>query len=356
MAIGDKIVVGPITAIASNPALTDNSTNIASTHYVNEMLKGRKNYIINGNFDIWQRGTSQTSSSYGSDDRWLNSSGGSTKTHSQQAFTLGQTDVPNEPKYFSRTVVTSVAGAGNQCSKYQGIESVRTLAGKTATLSFYAKADAAKNIAVEFLQDFGTGGSPSAAITGIGVTTCALTTSWQKFTVTVNIPSINGKTLGTSGDDRLNVLFWFDAGSDYNSRANSLGQQSGTFDIAQVQLEEGSVATNFEVRHPATELALCQRYYEVGSGVSYFPSAGTAYSGVAVNYKVTKRAAPTVTVFDDVSTSGKVTAITGPGGQVANAYSYASTGLDTTNILHIVYAGGSSIYGLRFTFAADAEL
>ena len=89
-----------------------------------------------------------------------------------------------------------------------------------------------------------------------------LTTSWQKFTVTVNIPSISGKTLGSNNDDFLGLYFWLDAGSDYNSRTNSLGQQSGTFDIAQVQLEAGSVATPFEMRPIGTELALCQRYYQ----------------------------------------------------------------------------------------------
>jgi len=228
---------------------------------IGKLQSGRKNYIINGNFDIWQRGTSQTNAGYASDDRWSNYHNGSTKTHSQQEFTLGQTDVPNEPKYFSRTVVTSVAGVYNYCFKIQRLESVRSLAGKTATLSFYAKADAAKNIAVELTQQFGTDGSPSEAITGIEVTTCVLTTSWQKFTITVNLPSIAGKTLGTNNDDSLELLFWFDAGSYYNARTNSLGQQSGTFDIAQVQLEEGSVATNFEYRPIGEELALCQRYY-----------------------------------------------------------------------------------------------
>jgi len=221
-----------------------------------------RNKLINGGFDIWQRGTSQTSNGYGSDDRWSNENLGSTKTASRQTFTLGQTDVPNNPKYWARTVVASVAGAGNYCSKIQRIESVYTLAGQTATLSFWAKADASKNMAVELVQWFGTGGSPSSAVTGLGVTTCALTTSWQRFTVTVTLPSISGKVLGSGNDDHLALIFWMDAGSSFNARTNSLGQQSGTFDIANVQLEAGSAPTPFESRPIGTELALCQRYYE----------------------------------------------------------------------------------------------
>lgn len=222
-----------------------------------------RNKIINGGFDIWQRGTSQTSSGYGSDDRWMNENIGSSKTHSQQSFALGQTDVPGNPKYFSRTVVTSVAGSGNFCGKRQRIEGAKTLSGQMATLSFWAKADAAKNIAVEFLQNYGSGGAPSSGVGNIGVTTFSLTASWKYFTTTVFIPSISGKTLGTNNDDCLEVLFFFDAGSSFNSRTNSLGQQSGTFDMANVQLEAGASATPFEQRPIGTELSLCQRYYEV---------------------------------------------------------------------------------------------
>jgi len=143
----------------------------------------------------------------------------------------------------------------------QKIEGVESFAGETVTLSFYAKADASKNIAVEFFQNFGTTGSPSTSVTGIEVTTVSLTASWVKYTVTADIPSITGKTLGTDGNDYLAVAIWLDAGSDSNARTNSLGNQSGTFDIAQVQLEKGSVATDFERRSYGEELALCQRYY-----------------------------------------------------------------------------------------------
>lgn len=223
-----------------------------------------RNKLINGNFDFWQRGTSQTSSGYESADRWASLHVGSSKTASQQSFTNGQTDVPNNPRFYFRHAVTSSSGNGNYVQFYQAIEDVRILAGKTVTLSFYAKADSNKNIATEFTQWFGTGGSPSSWNTGLSVTTHNLTTSWQKFTVTTVIPSISGKTIGSDENTSYTgIYFHFDAGSNFNARTNSLGQQSGTFDIAQVQLEEGSSATPFEHRPAGLEFSLCQRYYQI---------------------------------------------------------------------------------------------
>lgn len=235
-----------------------------------------RNKIINGNFDIWQRGTSQTSSGYGSADRWVLGLTGTSDTMSQQSFALGQTDVPNNPKYFMRHVVTTSAGAGNYALVNQRIEGVETLSGQTATLSFWAKADASKNIAIEFIQNFGTGGSPSTQVDTIGSQLIALTTSWTKYTVSVSIPSVSGKTLGSDANDWLGLIFWFDAGSTYGSRTASLGQQSGTFDIAQVQVEEGSGATSFEMRSINEESSLCLRYY---INTLYTGGAGYATGG-----------------------------------------------------------------------------
>lgn len=221
-----------------------------------------RNRIINGNFDIWQRGTSLSAATGVRflADRWKTQGAGSTCAPSRQSFTLGQTDVPGEPRYFHRVVVASSAGAGNLARLQQFLEGVRSLAGQTATVSFYAKADAAKNIAVEFSQSFGSGGSPSAFVSAIGVTTVGLGTTWAKYTVSVTVPSIAGKVIGTDDNDWLALSFWLDAGSDFNARTNSLGQQSGTFDIAQVQLEPGSIATTFEFRPIGVELGLCRRY------------------------------------------------------------------------------------------------
>ena len=251
-------------ASAANPALVlaaDGSATANVSAINGGPLAGFRNAIINGNFDIWQRGTSFTANGYGGADRWAVTATGSTHSTSRQAFTLGQTSVPNEPTWFHRTVVASVAGSSNQALMYQCIEDVRTFAGQQVTISFWAKADATKNIAFELTQNFGTGGSPSAEVIGIGTVKKSLTTSWQKITHTVSVPSISGKTLGSNGDNKLLLLVWFDAGSSFNSRTDTLGQQSGTFDIAQVQVEPGPVATTFERRPIGTELALCQRYY-----------------------------------------------------------------------------------------------
>lgn len=266
-------------------------------------VKGFKNYIINGNFDIWQYKDAgmtypQTSGGYGSDDRWANGSIGSTNIHSRIDCTDTERALFNA-SYFSRTAVSSVAGASNSVTKFQFIENVTKLAGKTVTLSFWAKADSNKNIAIEFGQVFGTGGTPSSTVTGIGSQLVALTSTWQKFTKTVTIPSIVGKTLGTDGVHTTSTYidFWFDAGSSLNSRSANLGQQNGTFDIAQVQLEEGSVVTPFEQRPYGLELSLCQRYYEIGQTQPFIGQVNiydeSTRMGVC-NFKVSKRITPSM--------------------------------------------------------------
>ena len=300
-----------------------------------------RNKIINGNFDVWQRGTSGTSGHVA--DRWVNAINGTTQTQTQKLFSLGQTDVPNEPRYYVECAVTSVAGAPNAAILWQTIEGVRTFAGQTVTVSFWAKADASKDIAVEFDQYFGTGGSPSSAVTSIGVTTCSLTTSWQKFTVTANIPSISGKTIGTAGNDFLRLNLWFDAGSDYNARTNSLGQQSGTFDIAQVQLEAGDTATPFEHRSYGQELALCQRYYATSRATARFTaSAGSDIVENHAYWPVYMRANPTVTI----------TAGTRLNASVVSVFSISPLG----SRFYLKPTASGDCYAVNETLTLDAEL
>ena len=321
--------------------INENGDNVATT----SNLVGFKNYIINGNFDIWQRGTSQTVSGYGSDDRWSNHNFGSTKTHSRVACTDTERALFNA-NYFSRTVVSSVAGTKNYVYKSQSIENITKLAGKTVTLSFWAKADSNKNIAISHAQAFGTGGAPSPTTT-YHVSKIALTTSWQKFTLTFSIPSIVGKTLGTDGvhTSIQYITFWFEAGSNIVYTDN-LGQQSGTFDIAQVQLEEGSVATPFEQRPYGLELSLCQRYFERSDTHHWATNLTDGAPPVLysfnpiIRYAVVKRVRPTLN-FNEVDGTLGVQII-----------GHHTAGFDFRNV-NTNIAGSPDKY---FTFTADAEL
>lgn len=279
------------------------------------------NILGNGDFQVCQRATSQTASGIQSDDRWKNDHSVATKTHSVQEFTIGQTDVPGNPKYYSRTIVTSGSTAASFCNKNQNIFKVEKTSGLPVILSFYAKADSAKNIASEFAQVFGTGGSPSSNVTGIGVTTYALSTVWQKFITAISIPSIAGKTLGTDGNDRLVLTLWFEAGSDYNARTNSLGNQSGTFEISDVQLIFGSNAKAFQRKSFEDNLAECLPYYEksydyetavgtityIGSVQDAAPSGRSTATWYRNQFQMPKAITPSVTIYSPKSgTSGYI--------------------------------------------------
>ncbi len=339
-----ELVLGGAGTTASEIVFDDSDVQFTADNVQNgiEQARFKKNRIINGNFDIWQRGTSQTSNDYDSDDRWFNGNEGSTKVASQQTFTVGQTDVTGNPKYYSRTVVTSVAGAGNNVIKYQEIEYVETLSGTEVTFSFWAKADSAKDIAIEFSQYFGSSGSPSSSVSGIGSQKVTLSTSWQKFELSVDIPSISGKTLGTDGNDFLQARFWFDAGSTYDSRTDTLGQQSGTFDISQVQLEAGGSATDFENRTVGEELLLCQRYYTYGIGLNQMNMSAAFSCAAVVYFPVELREAPTVAVANianvNMSSTLDISVVTTKS---------INIGADTAG------AGNARIY---MSYTADAEL
>ena len=207
---------------------------------------GRKNVIINGNFDIWQRGSSFTATGYTADRWYAIASGTGTTTISQQSFTLGQTDVPNEPKYYLRIAKSSGATSGDYLSSKN--ESVRTFAGQATVISFYAKASAATTLTPTIRQNFGTGGSPSSVNDSVK-SDISVTTSWQKFTITHTFDSISGKTLGTANDDHIELFF------------NIQNAAGDSVDFAQFQWEAGSVATDFERQQPGDILLQCRRYF-----------------------------------------------------------------------------------------------
>ena len=211
-------------------------------------ISGFRNAIINGGFDVWQRGTSATAvnNSYTSADRWVNTFDGSSSatTISRQSFTLGNTISGYEPEYFLRYAQTSAGSGGSFRTICQRIEGVRTFAGQTITLSFWAKADSSRTVDTRIRQNFGSGGSANVDTLGSSIN---LTTSWSRYSTTVTLPSISGKTIGTG--NMLEVFLFLPLNT------------TQTIDIWGVQVERGSIATPFEQRPIGTELSLCQRYF-----------------------------------------------------------------------------------------------
>ena len=239
--------------------------------------------LINGNFDVWQRGTSFTTPNAYSADRWMSTTTGGTHTISRQTFTVGQTDVPNNPLYYFR----HVADASNSDARLtQRIEGCEHFAGQAVTLSFWAKAGAGLDFkSIDRRQNFGSGGSANveASLTGGDIT---LTTSWQQFTITETLPSISGKTVGV--DNYLSYEFKFPDGAF-------------TIDMSEVQLCAGSVALPFQPKSKGQEELDCMRYTEVINysqretiGVLFFTDSGSFK--MPLKYKVRKRAIPTITL------------------------------------------------------------
>ena len=214
---------------------------------------GVVNKLINGNFCVWQRGTSFTSNGYTA-DRWrLNKSGTGTTTVSQQDFTVGQTDVPDNPKHFIRLAKSSGTSSGYNDYIAQRVEGVETFASTQCTLSFYCKsASGNPNIKIQVSQNFGSGGSPSTAVT-TDISTDTTSSSWTKKSFTFTPASISGKTLGTNDEGTTHYL---------EIRIMIEGAATSSADFAQVQLERGPQASDFVVTDFATERAKCLRYYQ----------------------------------------------------------------------------------------------
>jgi hypothetical protein len=229
-----------------------------------------KNKIINGNFGVWQRGTTFTSIADGaySADRYITAFNGTgVRSITQQTFTPATAPVAGyEGQYFLRIDQTT-AGTGASANRFsQRIEDVRTFAGQTATFSFWAKAASAITLpSLGIVQNFGSGGSAGV---GTNVTSSiAITTSWQRFSYTLAVPSISGKTVGTSS--YLEVRFELPINSTF------------TFDIWGVQAEYGSKATPFQTATGTIqgELAACQRYYWRNTPGTNYGAYGVGVAG-----------------------------------------------------------------------------
>lgn len=268
----DNINAGTLGLTYIPATLTGKDADTLDTYHAADLIKGNKNRIINGDFNVMQKSTAGP-------DLWK----GSSTTLTQQSHTVGQTSVPDNPAYYLR------ASAATTAVFYTRIEDVRTFASQQCTLSFYAYSTNAKTMTVKLKQNFGSGGSTEVeAYSG----TVSLTTGWTKFTITDTLDSISGKTVGAG--NYLEVYF----------TAATTGATDYIY-MSHVQLEKGAVASEFEFRPYGTELALCQRYFEswfvAGSGMRMPNTLGWVTSTTQARYittfRVPKRVTPTTVAF-----------------------------------------------------------
>lgn len=280
---------------------------------------GFKNRIINGGMVIDQRNAGASFSNVDSAfclDRWkLASYDGSAQTGK---FTVQQNAGSVTPPvgYVNYLGVTSSAATtGSSTAIYyvgQPVEglNVSDLAWGTAsavsvTLSFWVRSS--------LTGTFGGAITNSAQNYSYPFTfTISSANTWEQKTVTI-AGATSGTWLTTNGIG-LRLIFNLGTGSTYTGTAGSwsantylnatgatnvLGTNGATFYITGVQLEKGSTATSFDYRPYGTELALCQRYYEL---TDYEIVASGYYA--AGYWKVEKRASPTITIKQRSTGSG----------------------------------------------------
>ena len=307
-------------------------------------LYAGKNKIINGDFFVNQRNfTSSTTTSDFGFDRWKFVYATGTVTYSSQAFTAGAAPVAGyEASNFARIATTGQSASNAQSRFQQAIENVRTFAGQTVTLSFWAKADSGTpKVFGYFGQGFGSGGSSFVDIYASAVT---ISTSWARYSITVAIPSISGKTVGTGSS--LLMALWTSAGSGIATIGSAIGIQNATIDFWGVQVEAGSTATAFQTATGTIqgELAACQRYYWRATAGDYVPhglgfAINTTTSVFNIQNPVPMRIAPTSVDYANV----------GVGLPGTGVYPITSLVIDrvTTNIALVQTAGSSGLTSNR---------
>jgi len=355
----------------------------------NSQIGGRRNMVINGAMQVAQRATSATGVG-GTNEEYPTIDRFNFTTTSAGRFTMEQVaDVhdgfANAMKLSCTTADTSISASEALIlqTKFEGQDMQQLRYGSSSaesiTVSFYVKGNASATYTLEWRNEEDG--------RNIGKT-FNVTTDWTRVIIT-----FTGDTGGSPVDDDNTHAFtlgiWLHGGSTFsggtftenvyhstNNQRIGDGQTSfldstdRTFFITGLQMELGSQATPFEHRSFGEELQLCQRYFEksysAGTAPASDTSAGlittdtmggdttTAYLTHQLEYRVAKRSAPTVVIYDQAETSGKVTShVTGV--STANNQTISTEHAGDKSI-SMNRASGDAANGFRFHYTADAEL
>ena len=291
--------------------INENGDNVATT----SNLVGFKNYIINGNFDIWQRGTSGfLGSSYGA-DRWISSVG--VESYSRQnTDSLGG--------YYAR--ITRTTASTSSLLLVQRLEqvNVKDLRNKTLTLSLYVRQTVGTTLPINLY-----------------IYTPTVVDNYVSVVLQETISILSNPT---STFQKVSVSFTVKNEMVLKGFAIAIGNLSSgiaSIDIHQVQLEEGSVATPFENRPYGLELSLCQRYYEtIQLNMNTYQLVGHVF-GHSAPFRTLKRTSPTISVTYQA---------------YSNATTIDASGTNSNSLNLGATATATATCSFAATFAVSAEL
>ncbi len=309
-----------MTTIVSGSSITfnDNTTQNTSAYGGGFAMRNR---IINGDMRIDQRNAgasvTPTNGSYGL-DRWTFAATQASKFTAQQ--NAGSVTPPTGFSNYLGITSSSAYSitSGDIFYVRQPIEGFNTadLAfgtanAQTVTLSFWVRSS--------LTGTFGGALQNSAENRSYPFSyTISSANTWEQKTLTIT-GDTSGTWIGSTNGIGISVIFGLGVGSTYTGTANAwqgaqdfaptgatsiVGTNGATWYITGVQLEKGSTATSFDYRPYGTELALCQRYYETNKNDPNGYWYSIRNDGIArglLQFIVEKRAAPTVTLTNQVN-------------------------------------------------------
>ena len=351
-----------------------------------------RNIVINGDMAVSQRGTSTTSNGYLVDRFIIDEATDGAITYTQDTDVPAGSEFANSIKLDCTTADASI-GAAQYCiltTKFEGqnLQYLKygTSSAQSLTLSFWVKSVKTGTYCVNFTKE---AGGETRMETPIEYTISSAST-WEKKTIiltpTAGSTSLITGTAGAIVDSNASgfrVIFTLAAGTDWHgtnntwvaasdkmstsSQVNFLDSTSNNFWLTGVQLEAGSVATDFEVNTFAQNLERCQRYYTRWQGdasdqrsISSGIVVGTAQVRMLVVYPTTLRTFPTISESAletlDCSKSVEAVSLNGtvdPGINAVNAQLDADAGTPYTTGQPASLRTSSSTSSY---FAVDAEL
>jgi len=314
------------TATFSNTVTVANNITFADSTAISSSPVGFKNRIINGDFRVWQRGTTGTSHAVGAfgPDRWRNYGG--------NAITLSSSSSYGAPQS------VLLQGTGTNHAIGQRIESknIADLAGQVVTLSYKIRADYPSNH--NLLMYYAAGVDDFTTESAfVNTNTTYVSTDVTTMTHTITLPA--------NASRGIDIVFqWYNASSF-----------SETAFIWDVQLEAGSVATPFERRPYGLEFGLCQRYYQ---SLGNMPLSAYSASGVlGFTYPAPMRATPTVT-FSYNGTNNAVYRFTDAAVQTLSSPTVIATPFSLGTFYAFTPTSWASTpgYGYQASFTLSAEL